>query len=62
MQFAATIPNSTDHFAVGDITNWSGIKRVGRALSMGQTAAVNILQLIYAASKKENDKEEYTLY
>ncbi|KKA21258.1 Pyridine nucleotide-disulfide oxidoreductase-like protein [Rasamsonia emersonii CBS 393.64] len=48
LQFAATIPNNHVHFAVGDIAAWSGIKRVGRALSMGQCAAVNILKLITA--------------
>lgn len=48
LQFAPTIPNNHVHFAVGDIADWSGIKRVGRALSMGQCAAVNILNLITA--------------
>ncbi|KAL1962971.1 hypothetical protein VTN77DRAFT_8817 [Rasamsonia byssochlamydoides] len=53
LQFSATIPNNHIHFAVGDIADWSGIKRVGRALSMGQCAAVNILKLITAGPTKE---------
>lgn len=62
LQFSPTIPNNTDHFAVGDITAWSGIKRVGRALYMGQCAAVNILQLMAAASKQRKEGEKYDLY
>ncbi|KAJ9197905.1 hypothetical protein DTO166G4_2512 [Paecilomyces variotii] len=62
LQFSPTIPNNTDHFAVGDITAWSGIKRVGRALSMGQCAAVNILQLMAAASKQRKEGEKFDLY
>ncbi|KAK2745117.1 hypothetical protein FQN57_004024 [Myotisia sp. PD_48] len=46
MQFCATIPNSTFHFAAGDITSWSGIRRVGRAFSMGQCAGVNVMKAI----------------
>ncbi|KAJ9144963.1 Apoptosis-inducing factor 2 [Pleurostoma richardsiae] len=35
-----------DHFAVGDIARWSGIKRCGAAMHMGHYAAVNIHQLM----------------
>jgi len=58
MQFCPTIPNSSVHFAVGDIAEWSGIKRVGRALSMGQCAAVNITKLVAATSSKQRKEAE----
>lgn len=58
MQFCPTIPNSSVHFAVGDIAEWSGIKRVGHALSMWQCAAVNIVKLIDAASSKQSKETE----
>jgi hypothetical protein len=47
MQLATeTIPNSDSHFAVGDMINWSGIKRCGGAMHEGKIAGVNIHQLI----------------
>lgn len=45
LSLSGDIPNSSDHFAIGDIAKWSGIKRCGAALHMGQIAAVNIHQL-----------------
>jgi len=42
------VPNSLHHFAVGDIAKWSGIKRCGAAMHMGQYAAQNIHQLMLA--------------
>ncbi|KIW64819.1 hypothetical protein PV04_09726 [Phialophora macrospora] len=36
--------NSQHHFALGDIVKWSGIKRCGAAIHMGQYAAHNIHQ------------------
>lgn len=52
------VPNPKNHFAVGDIAAWSGIKRCGAALHMGNTAAVNIHQLLlqshYASSFPSN--------
>jgi len=44
LQLDSMLPNSCCHFAVGDIVNWSGIKRVGSAFIMGQLAATNIVQ------------------
>lgn len=40
-------PNNESHFAAGDIVEWSGIKRVGIALRMGQCVARNLVKLIY---------------
>ncbi|TVY62315.1 Oxidoreductase ptaL, partial [Lachnellula suecica] len=38
--------NATQHFAVGDVVLWSGIKRCGAAMFAGHNAAVNIHQQI----------------
>ncbi|OIW22671.1 pyridine nucleotide-disulfide oxidoreductase-like protein [Coniochaeta ligniaria NRRL 30616] len=45
LSFSSDIPNSSDHFAAGDLVRWSGIKRCGAAMHMGYLAAVNIHQL-----------------
>jgi NADH dehydrogenase FAD-containing subunit len=42
LQFQSGIPNAGSHFAVGDVVEWSGIKRAGGAMVMGQLAASNI--------------------
>jgi NADH dehydrogenase FAD-containing subunit len=44
LNFTDNTPNSMQHFAVGDIAAWSGIKRCGAAMYMGHNAAVNIHQ------------------
>jgi len=44
MNFTVDVPNSRNHFAVGDIVAWSGIKRCGAAMAMGNVAAANIHQ------------------
>jgi len=44
MNIAPDNPNSRDHYAVGDIASWSGIRRCGGAMHMGHVAAVNIHQ------------------
>lgn len=44
MNFTVDVPNSRNHFAVGDIAAWSGIKRCGAAMAMGNVAAANIHQ------------------
>jgi NADH dehydrogenase FAD-containing subunit len=45
-----TITNTQNHFAVGDIASWSGIKRCGAAMAMGHIAAVNIHQQLLQQS------------
>ncbi|KAK6070595.1 hypothetical protein SCUP234_10073 [Seiridium cupressi] len=40
------IPNSESHFAVGDLINWSGIKRCGGAMHEGKYAGLNIHQIM----------------
>ncbi|KAK3939180.1 hypothetical protein QBC46DRAFT_388427 [Diplogelasinospora grovesii] len=44
LTFPEHAPNSGDHFAVGDLVHWSGIKRCGAAMHMGYYAANNIHQ------------------
>lgn len=44
MNLLPEIPNHTHHYAAGDIVRWSGIKRAGAAMHMGQMAARNIHQ------------------
>lgn len=44
LQFPADSPNAADHFAIGDLVKWSGIKRCGSAMHMGYFAASNIHQ------------------
>jgi NADH dehydrogenase FAD-containing subunit len=41
-----TGPNKERHFGVGDVIAWSGIKRAGSAMVMGQAAAWNIFASI----------------
>ncbi|KAH8201497.1 hypothetical protein TruAng_004345 [Truncatella angustata] len=40
------IPNAESHFAIGDMINWSGIKRCGSAMHQGKYAGLNIHQLM----------------
>ncbi|KAF2453694.1 hypothetical protein BDY21DRAFT_387870 [Lineolata rhizophorae] len=44
LSFLPSVPNASAHFAVGDATSWSGIKRCGAAMHMGHFAAANIYQ------------------
>lgn len=46
LMFKDTIPNHTSHFGVGDVIEWTGIKRAGSATVMGQAAAQNIYAAI----------------
>ncbi|KAJ5925338.1 hypothetical protein N7454_007977 [Penicillium verhagenii] len=48
LQFSGDIPNAEHHLAVGDLAAWSGIKRCGGAMHMGQYAANNIHQHMLA--------------
>ncbi|KAI1477843.1 FAD/NAD(P)-binding domain-containing protein [Daldinia eschscholtzii] len=40
------VANAESHFAVGDLINWSGIKRCGSAMHQGRYAGLNIHQLM----------------
>ncbi|KAL2258369.1 hypothetical protein VTK26DRAFT_8344 [Humicola hyalothermophila] len=44
LAFPPDTPNAEDHYAVGDLVRWSGIKRCGAAMHMGYYAATNIHQ------------------
>lgn len=51
LQFPVNSPNAADHFAIGDLVKWSGIKRCGGAMHMGYFAANNIHQRMMETSK-----------
>ncbi|KAF4971922.1 hypothetical protein FSARC_1365 [Fusarium sarcochroum] len=46
LQFQEGTPNAEFHYAVGDITQWAGLKRCGGAMHHGHYAAQNIHQSI----------------
>ncbi|KAK1753394.1 apoptosis-inducing factor 2 [Echria macrotheca] len=51
-------PYSDDHFAIGDLVRWSGIKRCGGAMHMGYLAAHNIHQrMLYRLGGAEQSRE-----
>lgn len=56
------MPNAEFHYAAGDIVAWSGIKRCGAAMHMGQYAAENIhqrmLKHVYGAEPAFNELSE----
>ncbi|KAK0653389.1 hypothetical protein DIS24_g6132 [Lasiodiplodia hormozganensis] len=48
------VPNAEYHYAAGDIVKWSGIRRCGGAMHMGQYAAQNIhLQMLRDTTGEE---------
>ncbi|PYH49417.1 putative pyridine nucleotide-disulfide oxidoreductase AMID-like [Aspergillus saccharolyticus JOP 1030-1] len=57
LQFPRNVPNADDHFAVGDIVSWSGIKRCGAAIHKGHYAGTNLHQLMLAQAL--NAKPEF---
>lgn len=60
LSFQDKIPNAASHFGVGDVVEWSGIKRAGSAMVMGQTAAHNIFAAILnSENTKTSSGERY---
>lgn len=55
LQFSSDIPNAKVHFGVGDVVEWSGIKRAGGAMVMGQLAACNLYATILNDEDKSNN-------
>jgi NADH dehydrogenase FAD-containing subunit len=55
LQFQSGTPNAESHFAVGDVVEWSGIKRAGGAMVMGQLAASNIYASILNSEDTTNN-------
>lgn len=55
LAFPQDTPNSSSHFAAGDLVKWSGIKRCGAAMHMGYYTASNIYEymLQHTGSKKD---------
>lgn len=58
LRFASGNSNSSNHFAVGDIASWTGIRRCGGAMHMGYVAATNIHQDLL--SKQTGSVPNYT--
>ncbi|KAK4124324.1 FAD/NAD(P)-binding domain-containing protein [Parathielavia appendiculata] len=50
LAFPTDSPNSSSHFAIGDLVRWSGIKRCGAAMHMGYYAATNVHQQMQLAT------------
>jgi NADH dehydrogenase FAD-containing subunit len=63
LMFKDTIPNASFHYGVGDVIEWSGIKRAGSATVMGQAAAQNVYASILNAELSTSDSgaERYSL-
>jgi hypothetical protein len=57
LMFKDTIPNHKSHFGVGDVIQWTGIKRAGSATVMGQAAATNIYSSILNSELPETAPE-----
>ncbi|KAF2258879.1 FAD/NAD(P)-binding domain-containing protein [Lojkania enalia] len=49
LTFSSSVANAKAHYGVGDVIAWSGIKRAGGAMVMGQIAAANIYSSILNA-------------
>jgi NADH dehydrogenase FAD-containing subunit len=63
LMFKDTIPNASSHYGIGDVIQWSGIKRAGSATVMGQAAAQNIYASILNAELPAStlEAERYSL-
>jgi NADH dehydrogenase FAD-containing subunit len=55
LAFKSDIPNAESHFGVGDVIAWTGIKRAGGAMVMGQVAAQNIYASILNSEDAAHD-------
>lgn len=60
LAFKSSIPNAGSHFGVGDVIAWSGIKRAGSAMVMGQAAAQNVFASILNAESGDTETCAYT--
>lgn len=56
MTLPSHIPNHASHFTIGDINDWSGIKRAGNAMSMAQIANVNVWSAMLSAEHSEKQQ------
>ena len=57
LMFKDTVPNHESHFGVGDVIQWTGIKRAGSATVMGQAAAQNIYAAMLNSELPESASE-----
>lgn len=63
LSFKDQIPNAAAHFGVGDVVAWSGIKRAGSAMVMGQAAAHNIyVQILNSERTNASSEDPYNPY
>jgi len=56
MTLPSHVPNHALHFTIGDINDWSGIKRAGNAMSMAQIASVNVWSAMLSAEHFEKQQ------
>ncbi|KAF2875382.1 hypothetical protein BDV95DRAFT_486598 [Massariosphaeria phaeospora] len=59
LSFASDIASAASSFGVGDVIAWSGIKRAGSAMVMGQAAATNVYASILNAERTSEEDERY---
>ncbi|KAJ5994714.1 hypothetical protein N7481_001691 [Penicillium waksmanii] len=50
LQLSGSIPNAENHYCVGDLAAWPGIKRCGGAMHMGHYAGHNLYEHLMAQS------------
>lgn len=55
LTFKPEIANASSHFGIGDVIAWSGIKRAGGAMVMGQLAAANVYASILNSEDESNN-------
>ncbi|EOD46621.1 putative apoptosis inducing protein [Neofusicoccum parvum UCRNP2] len=53
MNISSGIPNAGRHFAIGDVVEWSGIRRAGAAMFMGRVAATNVFSMLLVEETPE---------
>jgi len=56
MTLPSHVPNHASHFTIGDINDWSGIKRAGNAMSMAQIASVNVWSAMLSVEHSEKQQ------
>ncbi|KAF2187319.1 FAD/NAD(P)-binding domain-containing protein [Zopfia rhizophila CBS 207.26] len=57
LNFQDKVPNPEFHFGAGDVIAWSGIRRAGGAMVMGQMAAFNVFASILNSEKNADDEK-----
>lgn len=55
MNLSTETPNANRHFAVGDVAEWSGIRRAGAAMAMARIAATNVFATLLSDESPGSD-------